>query len=92
MSSDVYTNLGIGGASLFIIWVMLRWFMRELEKKDNKLAVKDEYIKGLIKEFEGHVELCNRNFLKFGNHFSKIAKQQMAAVDRLVIAVNKIKK
>lgn len=75
------TNLGIGSASLIIIYVMLKYFMQSLDKKDVE-------IKELITSFQGHVEICNTNFLKYSDHFSKVSGKQIQAMNKLTSSVN----
>ena len=77
MTQELYTNLGIAGALLGVIYMMLRWFMGTLDRKD-------QYIEDLIKEFQSHVEICNSNFVKFGDRFSKISGKQTIALNNLI--------
>ena len=78
---NILTNLGIGSASLVIIWMMLKYFMKSLDKKDVE-------IKELITSFQGHVEICNTNFLKYSDHFSKVSGKQIQAMNKLTGSVN----
>jgi len=83
--SNPFVNLGMAGATLAIIWFMVKYFMKKLDEKD-------EYIKGLIKDFQDHVEICNANFMKFGDHFSKIADKQTKAIENLIKKVASLEK
>jgi hypothetical protein len=64
--------------------------MKKLDDKDLINDKKDEYIRGLIGDFKNHVELCNTNFMKFGDHFAKVSGKQTRAVERLIREVEKL--
>ena len=74
---NLFTNLGVAGITLFIIYVMLQYFTRTLTKKDD-------YIKELIIQFQGHVEMCNTNFLLSSTRLSKSSERQTKTLDKLV--------
>ena len=78
--TTIFSSLGIGGATLFIIWMIIRYFMLALDKKD-------EYLKSLIVTFQAHVELCNRNFIKSSSLVAKHSKRQAEAIDLLITKV-----
>ena len=73
---EIFTNLGIGAGSLFIMWMMLQYFMKKLDSKDQDN-------KDAITEFRTHVEICNTNFIKINEHTVKIMRQQSKAFDSL---------
>lgn len=85
---NILTNLGIGSASLIIIYVMLKYFMKSLDRKDEVLNQKDVEMKKLIEDFQGHVEICNTNFMKYSEHFSKVSGKQLKAMSALTSSVN----
>lgn len=84
MNPEIFTNLGIGGATLVIIWFIVKYFMSSLDKKDERLTIKDDYIKGLIVDFQSHVEMCNTNFIKHSQHTVKAMAKQTQTLDTLV--------
>ena len=75
--STLFTNLGIGGAALFIIWMIIRYFMASIDKKD-------EYLKGLISTFQNHVEMCNTNFINSSALVAKNSDKQAKAINLLI--------
>jgi hypothetical protein len=75
-----YTQLGVAGATLAILFFIIRYFVASLDKKDA-------YIKEMISEFQNHVEICNNNFMKFGDHFAKISGKQTQALNNLITKV-----
>ena len=76
ISPEIFTNLGIGGGSIFIMWMMLQYFMKRLDSKDLDS-------KELIKDFKIHVEMCNTNFMKINEHSNKVMRLQAKAFDGL---------
>lgn len=85
MDTTFFTSLGIGGVALWIIYKVIESLMGKLDKKD-------EYIKSLIIDFQGHVELCNTNFIKNSQHVAKMADKQAKAIDKLVKRVTTLEK
>ena len=73
---NVVTQLGVAGISLFIVWMMLRWFMETIHRKDNK-------IEELVNNFQRHIELCNTNFIKNSQHVVKSVNQQIKTLEKL---------
>lgn len=82
MEQNLFTNLGVSGASLFIIWMIIRYFMQALDKKD-------EYIKNLIELFQSHVELCNKNFIESSKMVTKSSDKQTQAIQLLLEKIGK---
>ena len=83
MSPEIFTNLGIGGGSIFIMWMMLQYFMRRLDAKDQDS-------KELIREFKVHVEMCNTNFIKVNEHTNKVMRQQAKSFDSLTTKLGEV--
>lgn len=83
--STLFTTLGLGGVALFIVWMMVKYGMNALDRKD-------QYIQKLIEEFQAHVELCNTNFMKSSQMVARGAEKQAKAIDSLLKQVNSIQK
>lgn len=80
----LFTNLGVAGITLFIIWMMLKWFMEAIDKKDLALDKKDEYIKSIIEDFKTFQEKVIEAQRQVANHLdnlTSIIKEQRAYLE-----------
>lgn len=78
MDIAAFSQLGIGVATLVILWVVVRYFIEALTKKD-------EYIKDVVKEFNTTVN----NHL---SHTTEAYRKQTAALNRLTKALGELMK
>lgn len=74
---NLFTNLGIAGVALFIIYMMLQYFMKTLSGKD-------EYIKQIILDFQKHIEVCNTNFMNTNITTNEFMKAQTDSMNKLI--------
>lgn len=66
-----WTQLGIAGFTLGILFLVVRFFISDSNKKGDLLEAKDVLTRNLIKDFQVHIELCNTNFIKNSTSTSK---------------------
>ena len=97
MTPELFANLGIAGVALYIIYVMLKYFMESLNKKDDYLTRKDTQITQLVEghnrtvdKFKKHVELCNTNFIDLTKQANAHAAEQTEVLERLIVKIDGI--
>ncbi len=85
MSPELFANLGIAGVALYIIFVMLRYFMDSLTKKDIQITNLIDDHNRSVDKFKKHIELCNTNFIVL-----TISAQQTEVLDRLIQKIDNL--
>jgi hypothetical protein len=71
---ETVSQLGIGLATLFILWFVVKYFVKAIEKKDTQIQ---EMLKCWHKVVTNHID-----------HQTKAASKQTNALDALTNAIN----
>ena len=90
MNPDLFANLGIGVASLWIIYIMLKYFMDSLTKKDIQLTTLVDNNNKTTDKFKKHIELCNTNFIVLTKQGIENSKQQTEVLNKLITKINEL--
>ena len=85
IAPDSFTNLGLAGITLAMIWFVIQYFMKTLSGRD-------EYLKGLIVNFQTHVEMCNSNFIRVTEHVTKVSEKNTRVIETLLKRVQQLEK
>lgn len=76
MDIATFSQLGIGLATLFILWLVVRYFIEAIGKKD-------EYIQKIVMEF-------NTTINNHIDHATQAQTKQIKSLDALTRAVNRL--
>ncbi len=90
MDPNLFANLGIAGVALYIIFVMLKYFMDTLNKKDTQITQLINDHNKTTEKFKKHIEICNTNFITLTKQANTISVQQTAVLEKLIAKIDEL--
>lgn len=88
MPQDLFANLGIAGAALFIIYVMLKYFMNSLDRKDGQINTLIDDHNRAVDKFKRHIEICNSNFITLTKQATANSVHQTEVLNKIISRID----